>query len=329
MASPPTDGFERRIDYLRLSITDRCNLRCSYCMPEDGVPKLDHSEVLRHEETLRLARLVVSMGISKIRLTGGEPLVRRDVLYLCKNIASIPGLKSLTLTTNGVLLGRYAEELRRAGISRVNVSLDSLRPDRFAAITRVDAFHQVWDGILKAHAAGLSPIKLNAVVMRGVNDDEIGDLARITFDYPFHVRFIEFMPFKEGQYQESFMPAEEILERLNRVAPLLPAESENSNGPATHYRFEGARGKIGIISPVSRHFCPACNRLRLTADGKLRACLFSKEETDLLILMRAGASDEELAAAIRETVRNKPEKHELQSSVFRKCIRRPMVAIGG
>ncbi|MFP5212748.1 MAG: GTP 3',8-cyclase MoaA [Acidobacteriota bacterium] len=329
MVSPPVDPFERRIDYLRLSITDRCNLRCAYCMPESGVPKLDHDSILRYEEILRLARIISEMGISKIRLTGGEPLVRQDALYLCEALARLPGVESLTMTTNGVLLARHAEALVKAGLRRVNISLDTLRPERFAAITRADLFHEVWRGIMASHEAGLAPIKLNVVVMRGVNDDEIEALGGLTHRYPFHVRFIEFMPFKEAEFAERFLPAEGIIERLGRTAPLLPSESRNGNGPARYFRYEGAPGKIGIISPVSRHFCPACNRLRLTADGKLRSCLFSVEETDLRTLLRQGASDEEIAGAIRETVARKPQKHSLDDSLFRKCINRPMVAIGG
>ncbi len=329
MPAPPTDSFHRKIDYLRLSITDRCNLRCSYCMPEDGVSKLDHAEILRYEEIIRLARIVTSMGISKVRITGGEPLVRKEVLSLCASISRLPGLRSLSLTTNGVLLPDFAKGLRDAGIKRINVSLDTLRPERFAAITRKDLFSRVWEGIIAAGQAGISPVKLNAVIMRGVNDDEIEDLARLTFRFPFHVRFIEFMPFQQAGYDTVFVPASEILERLSRVAPLAALCGGESNGPALHYRFEGAPGQIGIISPVSDHFCRSCNRLRVTSDGKLRTCLFATEETDLRLLLRQGGSDEDVAAAIRAAISKKPEKHQLSNPVFRKCISRPMFSIGG
>lgn len=329
MTSPPTDPYQRRIDYLRLSITDRCNLRCTYCMPEGGVPKLAHGDILRYEEILRLARIVTAMGISKIRITGGEPLVRRDVLFLCGSIAGIPQLRSLSITTNGVLLGRLAGGLFQAGIKRINVSLDTLKPGRFASITRQDCFEDVWKGIMAAHEAGFAPIKLNAVVMRGVNDDEIADLARLTFEYPFHMRFIEFMPFKEADYDDRFLSSEDILDRLRSVGELVPVESTDSNGPARHYRFAGAMGKIGIISPISNHFCPTCNRLRVTADGRLRTCLFAREETDLKRALRLGASDEEMMLLIRTAIADKPERHELDSRAFRKCISRPMFAIGG
>ena len=248
---------------------------------------------------------------------------------MCESISRLSGLRSLSLTTNGVLLSDFAEGLRDAGIKRINVSLDTLKPERFAAITRKDLFSRVWEGILAAEQAGISPVKLNAVIMRGVNDDEIEDLARLTFQFPFHVRFIEFMPFRQIDYDSAFIPASEILERLRRVAPLEVSSAGESNGPALHYRFEGAPGKIGIISPVSDHFCPSCNRLRVTSDGKLRTCLFSTEETDLRLPLRQGASDEEIAAAIRAAINKKPEKHQLSSPVFRKCISRPMFSIGG
>lgn len=325
----PIDPYERKIDYLRLSVTDRCNLRCTYCMPSEGISKLSHADVLRYEEIVRLARVVVGMGISKIRITGGEPLLRKDIVYLCEQIASIPGLKSLSLTTNGVLLSRFAKVLFNAGVKRVNVSLDTLKPERFAAITRHDFFREVWESILSAHEAGLSPIKLNTVVMHGVNDDEIEDLARLTFLYPFHVRFIEFMPFLADQYSNRFLSSDDIMERLKRVGSLVPAKSLESNGPASHYRFPGAKGLIGIISPISHHFCPSCNRLRLTSDGKLRTCLFASEETDIKPVLRNGSSEADIAEVIRAAIGRKPEKHDLDSAVFRKCINRSMFSIGG
>ena len=287
MPVPPTDHYQRKIDYLRLSVTDRCNLRCTYCMPEEGIPRLSHEDILNYEEILRLVRIVTRMGITKIRVTGGEPLVRKDILFLCANIAATPWLKSLSLTTNGLLLAQYARSLFVAGIKRVNISLDTLKPEKYASITRKDSFEQVWAGIRAVQETGFTPIKLNAVIMRGVNDDEIEDLARLTYHYPFEVRYIEFMPFLSDEGDDRFVSAEEILERLARIAPLLPAMSESSNGPARHYRFPTALGKIGIISPISEHFCHHCNRLRITADGKLRTCLFSLDETDLKTPLRA------------------------------------------
>jgi cyclic pyranopterin phosphate synthase len=331
MSAPPIDSHQRRIDYLRLSITDRCNLRCLYCMPQDGLPKLSHEDILRYEEILRLTRIVIGMGISKVRITGGEPLVRRDALFLCESIARLPGLKSLSVTTNAVLLAQYAGDLFQAGVKRINISLDTLKPEKYAFITRRDCFREVWRGIEAAHRAGFFPIKLNTVVMRGVNDDEIEELAQLTVRYPFHVRFIEFMPVN-GEASDSdrrFIAADEILQRLQRIGSLAPVLDENSNGPARHYQFAGASGRIGLISPISHHFCPSCNRLRLTSDGKLRACLFATQEYDLQTPLRQGVSDADLIAIIRSAIAHKPARHALEQGGQRKCISRPMVAIGG
>lgn len=321
------DSYKRKIDYLRLSITDRCNLRCTYCMPEGGIPKLVHEDILKYEEIIRLARIVTEMGITKIRITGGEPLVRKDILYMCQGIAEIPGLSSLSVTTNGVLLSQYAEDLFKAGIKRINISLDTLNPGKFSLITRKDLFHAVWNGIETARKVGFSPIKLNVVAMAGINDDEIEELAKLTYSYPYHVRFIEFMPFQSNE--KCYISSDAILERLSKVAPLVPTQSKNSNGPARYFAFPDAEGKIGIISPISHHFCPTCNRLRMTADGKLRTCLFSVDETDLKPLLRGGASDSEIAEVIHQAVATKPEKHRLDGGSLRKCISRPMAAIGG
>ncbi len=329
MVAPPLDRYQRRIDYLRLSVTDRCNLRCVYCMPEGGVPKLAHRDVLTYEEVLRLANVVTQMGISKIRITGGEPLVRKDILYLCDHIARISGVQSLSITTNGLLLAPYAKDLWAAGIKRINVSLDTLNPQKYATITRRDSFQEVWRGLETALEIGFNPIKLNVVVMHGVNEDEIEALGRLTYTYPFHVRFIEFMPFHAENHAHRFLSADEVEKRLCRVAPLNPVPSRHTNGPARHYRFSGAKGKIGIISPVSHHFCLTCNRLRVTADGKLRTCLFATEETDLRAPLRRGAPADEIIAVIRNAIASKPEKHALGSDAFRKCINRPMFAIGG
>lgn len=329
MAEAPVDPFKRRIDYLRLSVTDRCNLRCRYCMPAEGVPKLDHEDVLRYEEILRIARISVRMGISKIRITGGEPLVRKDILYLCSNISQIQGLKCLSLTTNGVLLPAFARKLFAAGISRINISLDTLDPAKYATITRMDAFKEVWRGILTARDTGIAPIKLNAVILRGINDDEIENLARLTMRHPFHVRFIELMPFELQVPDSQFVSSDEILTRLSAVAPLVPVPGPEGNGPAKHYTFSGALGTIGLISPISHHFCATCNRLRLTADGKLRTCLFSAEESDIKSLLRGGASDEEIMESVRLAIEKKPERHALDNRVVRKCISRPMFSIGG
>jgi cyclic pyranopterin phosphate synthase len=323
------DRYQRRIDYLRLSITDRCNLRCEYCVPPHGVPYLPHDDILRYEEIERLARLAVSLGITKIRLTGGEPLVRRGVLHLCQQLAKTPGIQSLSITTNGVLLSDFAEDLYRCGIKRLNISLDTLKPDRFTAITRQSSFWAVWEGIHRALAVGFHPIKINVVVLRGINDDEIEDLARLTYEYPFHVRFIEFMPVNSLVPSQRYLSGDEVLMRLSRLDTLLPTHSVNNNGPARYFRFPTASGKVGLINPLSHHFCATCNRLRLTADGKLRTCLFSEKEVDLKKPLRAGAKDEEIQAVIRQAIQDKPQKHVLQEAVCRKCLNRPMRAIGG
>ncbi len=323
------DRYQRRIDYLRLSITDRCNLRCAYCMPPHGVPYLPHDDILRYEEIERLAGLAVSLGITKIRLTGGEPLVRRGVLHLSERLAQIPEVQSLSITTNGVLLADFAKDLYRCGIKRLNVSLDTLKPEKFAAITHRDSFRAVWGGIHRALALGFHPIKINVVVLKGVNDDEVEDLARLTYEYPFHVRFIEFMPVNSLVPSQRYLSGDEVLARLNRLDTLLPTHSINSNGPARYFRFPTAIGKIGLINPLSHHFCATCNRLRLTADGKLRTCLFSEKELDLKNLLREGAGDQEIQAVIRQAIQDKPQKHALEDPVFRKCLNRPMGSIGG
>ncbi len=329
MPTPPLDNFHRRIDYMRLSITDRCNLRCVYCMPATGVPPLAHEQVLSYEDILRLARIAVSLGICKVRITGGEPLVRRDVVYLCEQIAKLPEIESVSLTTNGVLLEQFAAPLFAAGIRRINVSLDTLDRAKFSRITRRDRFQQVWAGIEEAHRIGFYPIKINVVALRGTNDDELEALARLTHRFPFHVRFIEFMPFQAKHHADLFLGSDEILERLQRIAPLHPVHSNNSNGPARHFQFPGAPGKIGIISPVTHHFCATCNRMRVTADGKLRTCLFSQKETDLRELLRSSAPDDVIAATVRRAIAEKPERHSFDQTLTRKCISRPMSAIGG
>ncbi len=329
ICSENRDKYGRVIDYLRISITDRCNLRCIYCMPEEGVPKLSHSDILSYEEILRFVKVAVSLGISKIRVTGGEPLVRKDIVKFCHSLVEIAGAGNVSLTTNGVLLKQYAKSLYDVGIRRINISLDTLQRDRFLRITRKDFFDSVWEGIIAAYEAKFYPVKLNIVVMRGMNDDEIESLASLTFKYPFHVRFIEFMPFSEEKWAKMYVSSEEILNRLKRMGTLYPTKSKNSNGPAKYYSFVGSLGKIGIISPISHHFCKTCNRLRLTADGKLRTCLFSSQELDFKELLRSEKDDSVLAQRLLFALKNKPARHKLNEEVFRKCISRPMSKIGG
>ena len=324
------DRFSRKIDYLRISITDHCNLHCSYCAPFGGRMKLTHTEILSYEEICRLTKAAVEAGISKVRITGGEPLMRKGVVELCHLLSGIEGLESLTLTTNGVRLQEFAQQLYDAGVQRVNVSLDTLRPERFKEITSRNLLFRVLGGIEMAEEVGLHPVKINTVVMRGVNDDEIEDFARLTVERPYHVRFIELMPFNGfGDHESLFVPVEEIVKRVKRVGDLSLEPAAESSGPARLCSLPGAKGKLGLIAPLSYHFCGSCNRLRLTADGKLRTCLFSEEEIDIKGPLRAGASTEELADIYRLAATIKPHSHRLKCAEVEKTLGRDMQAIGG
>jgi cyclic pyranopterin phosphate synthase len=307
------DSFKRTIDYMRISVTDRCNLRCIYCMPSDGLLPIVHKEILRYEEIVRILRIAVDIGVRKIRITGGEPLVRRNVTYLISLIKKIDGIKDLSLTTNGILLEQYAEELADAGLDRVNISLDSLKPDRYREITRGGDIDVVLKGIEAAERAGLIPIKINMVPIRGLNDDEIEEFSRITLTYPYQIRFIEFMPFgtRDMWSPEKFISVEEIKSVVKDIGPLTPVKL-NKSGPARYFRFHDAAGVIGFISPLSNHFCKECNRLRLTADGKLRPCLFSETEIDLKSALRHGAPDEEIERLIKLSIEVKPKGHNIK-----------------
>lgn len=305
------DGFGRRVEYLRISVTDKCNLRCVYCMPAAGLPWLGRAEILSYEEIGRVVETMARLGLRRVRLTGGEPLVRRDVHRLVEIIASTPGIDDIALSTNAVLLGPQAERLRSAGVRRVNVSLDSLRPDRIDAIARrAGAHREILAGLAAAESAGFEPIKINAVIMRGRNDDEIEEFARITLERPWHVRFIEVMPVGDNLDISSteYVSAHEMLRRLAAIGELHAAEGPAGNGPASYFRFEGARGTVGVITPMSHNYCDRCNRMRLTADGRLRPCLFGDIETDLRTALRAGAPLEPLIA---RTLAIKPERHHL------------------
>ncbi len=324
------DSYSRKIDYLRISITDRCNLRCRYCMPEAGVPSVGHGAVLSYEELLRVARISVELGVRKIRLTGGEPLVRKGLLNFIEDLTKLPDPPELTLTTNGLLLAEQAMDLKRAGISRINVSLDSLKPEQFAEITRRDSLERVLAGLEAADAAKLTPLKINMVPIAGVNADEIADFARLTFSHPWQIRFIEFMPISGGlEYSpEQRYPADRIKVDLQRLGVLEEIPRQGVLGPARIYRLDGALGTVGIIPAVSEHFCGECNRLRLTADGQLRPCLFSKQEIDLRTLIRSGVEDDVLAEVLLSGVQAKPEKHCLDDDDFIPGSRR-MQGIGG
>jgi len=323
------DRYERIIDYMRISVTDRCNLRCIYCMPSEGIKPIKHKDVISYEEIIRIVRIGASLGVRKIRLTGGEPLIRKDLSYLVSSINSIEGIEDISLTTNGVLLNEYAKFFAIAGLTRVNVSLDSLRPDRYREITRGGDINRVWEGIYEAEKAGISPIKINMVPIRGFNDNEIEEFARLTLKTAYHVRFIEFMPIgaKEIWSHEKYISTDEIRERVSKIAPLIPVKIRNT-GPARYFRFKDAPGVVGFISPITHHFCNSCNRLRLTSDGKLRPCLFSETEIDLKSAIRCGASDKEIERLLRLSVKIKPEGHFINHE---KCFShlKPMSKIGG
>jgi len=323
------DRYNRHLNYLRISITDRCNLRCIYCVPGGCFDKIPQEEILRYEEILRVVNTGIRLGIHKIRITGGEPLVRKGVYRFLRQLTAIPRLRDVSLTTNGILLADHIDKIKAAGIRRINVSLDTLNRDKFLKITGSDGFNRVWKGLQAALDAGFSPIKINVVAIQGVNDDEFEDLARLTFSYPFHVRFIEHMPMGSDPRKDTgFISAARIKERILRIARLLPVESSAIDGPAERYRFENAPGEIGLIRPISRHFCGRCNRLRLTASGQLRTCLLSDTQHDLKRLLRSGAPDEELAAVFLAAVRQKPMQHGLHSDDPAR-IGAQMCAIGG
>ncbi|MGB5924771.1 MAG: GTP 3',8-cyclase MoaA [Dehalococcoidia bacterium] len=322
----PLDPFGRSINYLRISVTDRCNLRCIYCMPPEGVPQMSHSEILSYEEIRAVVQAAAQLGISRVRLTGGEPLVRAELPELVKMLSRIEGIQELSLTTNGILLKNYALELKQAGLSRVNVSLDTLKANRFQHITRLGKLKDVLEGIEAAKEAGFQPVKINTVVMRNINDDEILDFATMTYADGWHMRFIELMPFKGVA---EFVPSNELRQHTSLLGKLELCESITGNGPAMYYRLAGAKGTIGFISPLTElSFCSRCNRMRLTPDGKLRPCLLGEDEIDLKTPLRNNASTEELKRLILKAVASKPEHHHLEEGNVRPA-KRKMSQIGG
>ena len=332
------DSFSRVIDYLRISVTDKCNLRCIYCMPADGVMPARHSDILRYEEIVRVAAVAARLGVRKIRLTGGEPLVRKNLVFLISSLRAIAGIEDISLTTNGILLGQHARTLADAGLDRVNISVDSLQPHRYTEITRGGDLDDVLKGIQAAERAGLRPLKINMVPMRGVNGDEILDFAKITVDSEHHVRFIECMPvgsvnfWKPGKY----MTTDEIRSKIETLGHLSPVKVRK-NGPSKYYRLNGAKGVIGFISALTHHYCEDCNRLRLTADGMLRPCLFSETEIDIRSAIRTGAPDEEIERLLKLSIALKPQGHMLgisssphsTSRISPHIVKRPMSRIGG
>jgi len=323
------DRFGRNIHYLRISLTDHCNLRCVYCMPEDMTFR-PNAEMLQDDEILLLVRLFADLGFDKIRLTGGEPTVRNHIVDLVREIAAVPEIKSLSMTTNGVLLGKLAQPLKNAGLQRVNISLDTLDSARFKAITRWGSFDQVWEGIQASEAAGLTPVKLNAVVVRGFNDQDIASMAALTLNHPWQVRFIEMMPFGGATELQTHqvVTAEEMRNRISQeLGPLTPGNNGKLDGEAQIFRLPNARGELGFISSVTAPFCTGCSRVRLTSDGKLRLCLLRDNEVDLLTPLRKGATLTELRSLVIDGIWAKPWGHGLAEGKF--ATNRVMSEIGG
>ncbi len=329
--SPLVDTFGRIAKNLRVSVTDRCDLRCLYCMPPEGLEWLPRPELLTFEEIERLVRVMVRLGVEKVRITGGEPLIRKNLPVLVEKLARIEGLNDLALTTNGVQLKRFAADLAAAGLQRINVSLDSLQQDRLFHIVRRDVLDDVLEGLeeLERHPS-IRPIKVNVVTMRGINDDEILAFAKLAMRKPYIIRFIEFMPLdaEERWQPDKVLRGQEVFERINSYKKLVPIDTSTNGSPDTKYRFEGGSGEIGFINSVSEPFCASCDRIRITADGHFRNCLFALEETDLKGPLRAGASDEELAALIRQSVRRKWAGHLINRKDFQRPSR-SMSQIGG
>ena len=333
------DGHGRTIDYLRISLTDRCNYRCIYCMPEEGVQSMCHTDILRIEEIAHVVRVFSNLGIKSVRLTGGEPLVRKGVVDLVRDINDMPGIKNISLTTNGVLLPRMADQLRQAGLSRVNISLDTLDAEQFHAITRRGYLQEALDGIDAALAAGFDPVKINAVAVRSLDQDFLG-FAKLSLDRPLHVRFIEYMPVGEssggtgtGWTEQDSISSEELrniidtrakAEGLSPLVPVIRGDEPGGGGPAVYYKFPGAKGTVGFISAMSNHFCASCNRLRLTSDGKIRPCLFSDREIDVKRALREDGGDDAVVRDILEAIGIKPDEHHEERGTVRR-----MSQIGG
>jgi len=323
------DRFGRKIHYLRISLTDHCNLRCIYCMPEDQTFR-PNADLMQDDEILLLTRLFASLGFDKIRLTGGEPTVRAHVVDLVRGIASTPGIRSVSMTTNGVLLSKLAGPLAEAGLQRVNISIDTLDPEKFKRLTRLGKLGDVWNGVVAAESAGLTPIKLNAVVVRGYNESDVVDLARLTLEHPWQIRFIEMMPFAGATDIQTgqVITAAEIQERIeDSLGDMEIANGGKLDGEARLFRLPGAKGDVGFISSVTNPFCASCTRARLTADGRLRLCLLREKEVDLLTPLRAGATLDGLRQIILDGVWEKPWGHGLADGVI--PLNRVMNQIGG
>ena len=323
----------RPINYLRISVTDRCNFRCRYCVTSSEFSVISHDHIARYEEIMRITRLACELGITKVRITGGEPFVRKGIFDFLEDLCALPQLKDVSITTNGALLSEAkVQRLVDMGIKRLNFSLDTLKPDRFKTITGRDRFSKVWDAIMAAHDKGIAPVKINAVAMRGTNDDELADLAGLSRDYPFHIRFIEYMPMGDDPMdQQQQILSQEIRERIEAAhGELTPMAREATDGPAKKYQLPGAKGVVGFITPISSHFCSQCNRLRLTSRGTLRPCLLNNYEKEILAPLRDGASDDQLKQIIESALAHKPAHHDLsQASKSPGAPISHMTSIGG
>ncbi len=326
---PPKDSYERSIDYLRISVTDKCNLKCVYCMPKNGIKYFKESEILTSEEIVRFVRIAHQHGLKKVRITGGEPLMKKDITMLISSIKQT-GIQDLSLTTNGIMLPGLVDELKKAGLNRVNISLDTMDPDKYRTITNGGDINRVWEAIKEAERVGLSPVKINVVPIRGLNDDEILSFVSLTFDKNYHVRFIEFMPVgcNEMWRKDIYVNSKEVLERILTLGS-LERLNFRGKGPSRNFRIKGAKGVIGIISPLSDHFCGFCNRLRLTTDGKIKPCLFSKVAIDIKTPMRSGASDREIEKLFFNSIKVKPQRHLFQEDVASSWLPEAMSKIGG
>jgi cyclic pyranopterin phosphate synthase len=325
------DSFRRTVKYMRVSVTDRCNLRCNYCMPTWGNHWMGKDTILSDDEILRIIKLSAGRGVYKIRITGGEPLVRKGVVDLVKDIGAIDGITDVAMTTNAILLKENAQTLYDAGLRHLNISMDSLQPEKFAAITRGNQFERVWAGIMEAVNVGFPNIKINAVAQKGVNDDEIVDLVNLTKDLRLDMRFIEFMPVSDwDNWRKKYIGIEEIQKRIaDGVGELIPVyDGDAAAGPAENFRVPGYKGRVGFIHAISNHFCDTCNRVRLTADGRIRPCLFGKIEVDFRTAMREGATDEELNELFDEVLQIKPDAHNITMERPEKMLT-SMTSIGG
>lgn len=318
------DRFGRTITYMRVSVTDLCNLRCRYCMPEEGIDqKLTHPEMMTEDELVNAVRAAAELGVRKIRLTGGEPLVKKNIISICRRIHEIPGIEEIGITTNGTLLPRFAKELKEAGVDRVNISLDTLDPEKYARMTRRGHFDEAWAGVMAALDAGFDKVKINAVLIGGFNDDEIEDLTDLTMKYPVDVRFIELMPMYDNPDfgEDAMIPGSVILRRLPQLQEVVAGPPGQV---AKMYKLPGAKGKVGLINPLSHAFCGDCNRIRLTADGKLKPCLHSDQEIPI-----KGLDFEAMKSKIKEAIMSKPEQHELLDASHCSEAGRYMNEIGG